>query len=72
MPTPSEVGETAMTCIPIDMQIGRADLFSGARGQLADRRRRLSTTWKQARVVAIVFFLGAGFHMMKWAGMLVL
>jgi hypothetical protein len=71
MPT-IQIGETAMTCIPIGTDVGHVDPFSRVRDSLADRRRRLSTTLRQARVVAIVFALGAGFHMMKWAGMLVL
>jgi hypothetical protein len=61
-----------MTCIPLEMEIGRPDLFSRVREDLADRRRRLARTLKQAGVVAMVFALGAGFHLMKWAGLIVL
>ena len=61
-----------MTCIPFEMEIGRRDVLSRVREDLADRRRRLSRTLKQASVVAMVFALGAGFHLMKWAGLLVL
>lgn len=61
-----------MTCIPFEMEIGRPDLLSRVREDLADRRRRFARTLKQAGVVAMVFALGAGFHLMKWAGLLVL
>lgn len=61
-----------MTCIPFEMEIGRVDLLSRVRDSLAIRRRRLVRTLKQASVVAVVFGLGATFHLMKWAGMLVL
>lgn len=61
-----------MTCIPIEMEVGRVELFSRLRENLASRRRRLVRTVKQASVVAAVFGLGATFHLMKWAGMLVL
>lgn len=61
-----------MTCIPFEMEIGRLDPLSRLRDDLAERRRRLGKTLKQARVVALVFALGAGFHLMKWAGMVVL
>lgn len=61
-----------MTCIPLDIETGRGAAFLPSREQLAERRRRMVTTMKQARVVAMVFALGAAFHVMKWAGLLVL
>ncbi|HWD68306.1 MAG TPA: hypothetical protein VG227_10135 [Caulobacteraceae bacterium] len=61
-----------MTCIPLEMEIGHPDLLSRVREDLADRRRRLARTLKQAGVVAMVFALGAGFHLMKWTGLIVL
>ncbi|MGH7021996.1 MAG: hypothetical protein ACREEB_00235 [Caulobacteraceae bacterium] len=61
-----------MTCIPIDMEVGRGGPFPRIRDGLVDRRRRLARTLRQARLVAVVFALGAAFHVMKWAGLLVL
>ena len=61
-----------MTCITFESEIGRPELLSRLRADVADRRRRLARTVKQASVVAVVFALGASFHLMKWAGMIVL
>ena len=45
---------------------------SGWRQRLAERRRRIERTLKQASLVLVVFALGGAAYVMKWTGMLVL
>jgi hypothetical protein len=66
----SWAGVTAMKAITFEAGLAQPNHFLD--GQFETHRQDFGQTLKQASVVLAVFALGAMFHVMKWAGMVVL